>query len=142
MARKKESTNIARAMLGGIAGTALMTVVADRLADALHADTINHADFLAGLTHSGKAMGEIEHYTLGGVLMPAAYAHAAPHLARSRVWRGLEWGGLLWAAAETSLSPAAGKGAFETRANRPGGALLASLAGHLVYGLTQTLVAG
>lgn len=131
-----------RAILGGLAGTALMTLLSDRLARALHADTINHADFLAAITHSGRPVGEVEHYALGGVMMPIAYSRLAALLPGPKIVRGVEWGILLWLAAEASLSPAAGKGIFDTKAQNPRGALLASLAGHLAYGVTEALIAG
>jgi len=135
------SKHIGRAILGGLAGTAMMTLLGDRLSHALDADSINHADFLAGLTRSGKAVGEVEHYTLGGVIMPLAYSRVRHVLPGPKILKGLEWGGLLWVAAETSLSPAAGKGIFETQAQNPRGALLASLAGHLAYGVAQAMIA-
>ncbi len=135
------SKHIGRAMVGGLAGTLLMTFLSDRLSHALDADTIDHADFLAGVTRSGKAVGEFEHYTLGGVIMPLAYSRVRRVLPGPKILKGLEWGGLLWVAAETSLSPAAGKGIFESQAQNPRGALLASLAGHLAYGVAQAMIA-
>jgi hypothetical protein len=135
------SKHIGRAMVGGLAGTLLMTLLSDSLSHALDADTINHADFLAGLTRSGKAVGKVEHYTLGSVIMPVAYSRVRSVLPGPKILKGLEWGGLLWVAAESSLSPAAGKGIFESQAQNPRGALLASLAGHLAYGLAQAMIA-
>ncbi|HZU41839.1 MAG TPA: DUF6789 family protein [Terriglobales bacterium] len=130
-----------RVIVGGIAGTALMTLLSEQLSRRLDGDTVNHADFLAGLTHSGRAVGELEHYTLGGIMMPMAYSRMRSVLPGPKILKGLEWGALLWVAAETSLSPAAGKGIFETQAQNPRGALLASLAGHLAYGVTQAMIA-
>ena len=130
-----------RNILGGLAATALMTVTSDRLSRALHADSINHADFLAGITHTSNAVGELEHYTLGGVMMPLAYSRVRTILPGPKLLKGLEWGGLLWIAAETSLSPAAGKGIFNAQARNPRGTLLASLAGHLAYGFVQAVIA-
>ncbi len=137
----KRKTNIGRAVVGGMVGTALMAVVTGRLSSALNADSIDHADFLARLTHTGKTVGELEHYTFGGVLMPLAYWKLAPYLPGPRLLRGLGWGGLLWIAAEASLSPAAGKGIFDLRAATPKKTALASLAGHLAYGLAEALIA-
>lgn len=134
-------SKLPRAVLGGLTGTALMTLISDRLSRALDADTVNHADFLAALTRSGKALGEVEHYALGGVIMPVAYSRLDTFLPGPKIIRGLEWGALLWMAAETSLSPAAGKGIFEKNAQNPRGALLASLAGHLAYGVAQAMIA-
>lgn len=140
--RKTASNNhIGRAIVGGLAGTALMTFLTDSLSRDLHADIIDHADFLAGLTRSGKAVGEVEHYTLGGVIMPLAYSRVGRLLPGPKILKGLGWGGLLWVAAETSLSPAAGKGIFESQAQNRRGALLASLAGHLAYGVAQAMIA-
>lgn len=132
---------VGRAIIGGLAGTALMTFLADGLSRNLHADTINHVDFLAGLTRSGKTVGEVEHYTLGGVIMPLAYSRVRRLLPGPKILKGLEWGGLLWVAAESSLSPAAGKGTFESQAQNRRGALLVSLAGHLAYGVAQAMIA-
>lgn len=138
---RKRKTNIGRAMVGGLVGTALMTVVTRRLSSVLNADAIDHAEFLARLTHTGKAVGELENYTFGGVLMPLAYSKVAPHLPGSKLVRGLLWGGLVWVGAEVSLPPAAGKGIFDVRAASPKKTLFASLAGHLAYGVAEALIA-
>jgi hypothetical protein len=74
-------------------------------------------------------------------MMPVAYSRVHRLLPGPKILKGLEWGALLWVAAETSLSPAAGKGIFDTKAQNPRGALLASLAGHLAYGAMQAAIA-
>lgn len=131
---------IARAVLGGIAGTAAMTAMMYMVAPpmGLHMDI---AVMLGSVFGGSWVVGMTAHLINGAVIFPVAYALVFyAQLPGTPLARGTTLGVLLWLVAQTMVMPMMGAGVFSASA---GGmmAAAASLAGHVVYGSLLGLVA-
>ena len=77
----------------------------------------------------------------GAVLFPLAFAFLFVRLPGPAVVKGLAWGAILWLLAQGLLVPALGCGLLGYRGGSVSAAA-SSLAGYLVYGVLQGLIAG
>ncbi len=77
----------------------------------------------------------------GAVLFPLAFAFLSVRLPGPAVVKGLAWGAILWLLAQGLLIPALGCGFLGYRGGSVSAAT-SSLAGYLVYGVIQGLIAG
>lgn len=126
-----------RILAGGIAATLVITMMMYFGASMMLGSPMDIAGELAGMIGAPWMVGMAAHVALGAVVFPFSYAVIAPaFLPGSSASRGLIWGFILWLVAMFIMSPMMGKGLFM------GGMppALASLAGHLAYGLTLGLI--
>ena len=132
---------LARAVLGGLAGTLAMTAMMYLVAPmmGLHMDI---AAMLGSMLGGSWVAGMMMHIVNGAVIFPAIYALALyDRLSGSPAMRGTVWGVALWLVAQVMVVPMMGGGLFSSAM---GGMMAAvgSLVGHLLYGSLLGVVAG
>lgn len=129
-----------RAILGGVAGTAAMTMLMYVVAPMMGV----HMDIAAmlGAMLGGWAAGFFAHLMNGMIVFPLVYALLIYRALRgSPALRGALFGVSLWLMAQIVVLPMMGAGFFSAHA---GGALasVASLMGHIIYGGLLGSIAG
>lgn len=135
-------SNLMKAMLGGLAGTALMTIMMRFVAPMMLGRPMDIAAMLGKMMGGSWALGMMVHLINGIVIFPLAYVLVADRfLPGMPLIRGMLWGIVLWLAAESMVMPMAGAGFFSSEA---GGmkAVVAALIGHLAYGAVFGAIAG
>jgi len=132
---------IKNAVIGGLAGTIVMTLMMMYVAPMMTGMPMDIAAMLGAMV-GGYTMGMIAHIMMGVIVFPLAYTFVAYNfLPGSPVVRGLGFGVALWLAAIIVVMPMAGAGFL--MANIGGMmAVMASLMGHLVYGALLGAIAG
>ena len=130
----------ARASLGGVVGTLVMTVMMYVVAPmmGLHMDI---AAMLGSMLGGSWSAGLMMHFVNGSVIFPAVYAYVLyAHLPGQPAVRGTIWGLALWLLAQTVVMPMMGAGLFSSAM---GGAMAAmgSLIGHILYGSLLGVIA-
>lgn len=120
---------IGRAVIAGMVGTAVMTIVGLWVAPLLGMPAMNPAQMLAGAMGGNLALGWIAHFMIGTILA-VGYAVAAPFLPGAPALRGALYGIAPFLMAQIIVMPMMGMPLFS------GSAVMAmgSLVGHLVYG--------
>ena len=135
--------NLKNAVLGGLAGTVVMTLMMMYFAPMMTGMPMDIAAMLSGMLGGSYMLGMLAHIMMGVIVFPLVYYFIAQNLLPgSAVTRGLIFGVGLWIAAVLVVMPMAGAGFL--MANIGGMmAVIASLMGHLVYGgLLGALAAG
>ncbi len=132
---------IKMAVIGGVAGTVVMTMMMMFMAPMMTGMPMDIAAMMGNML-GGYTMGMIAHIMMGVVVFPLAYVLLAyGFLPGSPLVKGLLFGIVLWVLAATMVMPMAGGGFL--MANIGGMmALVASLIGHLVYGGLLGAIAG
>jgi uncharacterized membrane protein YagU involved in acid resistance len=130
------------AILGGIAATIVMTLMAMFVAPMMTGMPMDIAAMIAGMMGAGYAIGMVIHLMMGIVIFPLLYVFVVyERLPGSPLVRGLIWGVLLWVVAIVVVMPMAGAGFL--MANIGGMmAVVASLIAHLFYGGILGAIAG
>lgn len=129
--------NYSKAVVGGLAGTVVMTVVGVFLAPMMGMPKMNPADMLAGAMGGNAMLGWAAHLMIGTVLA-LIYAAVAGSLPGAPWLRGALFAIAPWLLAQLVVMPMMGMGMFS------GSALVAgeSLLGHLLYGATLGAIYG
>ena len=132
--------NLGRAILGGLFGTAAMTILMYGVAPMMGV----HMDIAAmlGSMLGGWTAGMIAHLMNGTIVFPLVYALVIYRFFKgSPLLRGALFGAGLWLMAQLVVLPMMGAGLFSANA---GGAVAAgaSLMGHLIYGSLLGSIAG
>jgi uncharacterized membrane protein YagU involved in acid resistance len=133
--------NIGKATLGGFIGTVVFTLMM-RFVAPMMGVRMDIAARLGEMTHTGMAGGLFMHFLNGTVIFPLIYVYLLYRLLPGVPWqKGLLWGVILWLGVEIVMIPMMGGGLFSTGM---GGmkAVVAALAGHLVYGAIFGAIAG
>ena len=129
---------VAKAMVGGLLGTLLQTIMVYGVAPMLAGQSMD----VAAITGHACAPSLLAHLLSGSVIFPLGYAWL-PSRAFSGppVLQGMLWAGLIWCVAEVIIAPMLGVEVFSTAL---GGlpAALRALLGYLVYGATLGSIAG
>jgi uncharacterized membrane protein YagU involved in acid resistance len=134
--------NLVQSMVGGLAGTVVMSLMMRFVAPIMLGHPMDIASLIGKMMGGSLAMGLVVHLMNGVVIFPAVYALVAFRmLPGPPVLRGTLWGGVLWLLAEAVVMPMAGAGFFSAEI---GGATaaVAALIGHLVYGALLGLIGG
>ena len=121
--------NWARAVVGGIVGTLVMTAVGLWIAPLMGIPRMNPADMLAGAMGGSALLGWTGHLLIG-IALALIYAIVAPALPGPPAVRGALYGLAPWIVAMVAVMPMMGMPLF-------GGAVamaMGSLIGHVVYG--------
>jgi hypothetical protein len=120
-------------ILGGVAGTAAMTMMMMLIAPMMGV-YMDIAASLAGMVHAPWMVGMVAHLIMGILIFPLVYGLLLRrYLPGSALVRGPILGSILWMMMEVAVMPMLGTGVFGI--NGPGmmGAVAALMA-HLVYG--------
>jgi uncharacterized membrane protein YagU involved in acid resistance len=131
-----------KAIAGGFVGTVAITLVMYWVAPLLIGMPMDIAKMLGDFLGIGWTAGMIVHFINGSIIFPLIYAFVLYGvLPGSSVVKGLTWGVILWAIAQTVVMPIMGAGFFSANA---GGAMavIGSLLGHLIYGGILGALAG
>ena len=136
------NTNIIKAILGGIAGTLMMSLMMRFAAPMMVGQPMDIAAMLGNMMGNNYAMGMAVHIMLGVLVFPLIYAIVVFRLLPGApLIKGLTWGLILWLIAETMVMPMAGAGFFMSEIDGMK-AVMAALIGHLVYGGLLGVIAG
>lgn len=136
------NTNIIKAILGGIAGTLMMSLMMRFAAPMMVGQPMDIAAMLGNMMDNNYVMGMAVHIMFGVLLFPLVYAVLLfRFLPGAPLVKGLLFGSILWLIAETMVMPMAGAGFFMSEI---GGmkAVMAALMGHLVYGGLLGVITG
>jgi hypothetical protein len=129
---------VAKAMVGGLLGTLLQTIMVYGVASVM----VGHSMNVAAMLERSCAPGMLAHLLSGGVIFPLGYIWlSSQSLSGPPVLHGMLWGGLIWFGAEVIIAPMLGAEIFSTAL---GGlpAALRALLGYLVYGATLGGIVG
>lgn len=123
------NVDFGRAVLAGILGTVVMTVVGLWIAPLMGIPPMNPAAMLAGAMGGSLLFGWLGHFMIGTVLA-LIYAAVSPMLPGPPVLRGALYGVAPFLLAQIAVIPMMGMPIFS------GSAVIAmgSLVGHLIYG--------
>ena len=129
---------VAKAMVGGLLGTLLQTIMVYGVAPMMAGQSMD----IAAMLRPSCAPGMLVHLISGGVIFPLGYIWLSSQaLSGPPVLQGMLWAGLIWCVAEVIMAPMLGVEVFSTAL---GGlpAALRALLGYLVYGATLGSIAG
>ena len=129
---------VAKAMVGGLLGTLLQTLMVYGVAPVM----AGHAMNVEVLLEHSCAPGMPAHLLSGGVIFPLGYILlSSQSFSGPPVLQGMLWAGLIWFVAEVIMAPMLGAEVFSTAL---GGlpAALRALLGYLVYGATLGSIVG
>lgn len=133
--------NIGRSMLGGLVGTAMMTLMMYFVAPMMGLN-MDIAAMLGSMLGGSWAAGMAMHFVNGTVIFPLIYAYVLyARLPGGPAVKGAAWGVVLWLLAQAVVMPMMGGGFFSMAM---GGmmAVMGSLMGHLLYGGLLGAIAG
>ncbi|MGR8979851.1 MAG: DUF6789 family protein [Gammaproteobacteria bacterium] len=136
------NTHITKAILGGIVGTLMMSLMMRFAAPMMVGQSMDIAAMLGNMMGGIYIRGIAAHIMLGAFVFPLVYAILLfQMLPGAPLVKGLLFGSILWLIAETIVMPMAGAGFFMSGI---GGmkAVMAALMGHLVYGGLLGVIAG
>jgi len=131
-----------KTFLGGLAGTAVLTMMMYFVAPMMLGHPMDIAAMLGSMMGNSWALGMALHWMNGVVVFPLLYAFVIYKLLPgSPTVRGAVWGLVLWLVAQAMVMPMMGAGFFSSNA---GGvmAVVASFMGHIVYGGILGKIAG
>jgi hypothetical protein len=120
---------LGRAVLAGILGTIIMTLVGVWLAPMMGMPPMNPAEMLAGAMGGVMILGWAGHFMIGAILA-VIYATVAPWLPGPPVLRGALFGIAPFLVAQVVVLPMMGMPFFSGSMTMAMG----SLVGHLIYG--------
>ena len=121
--------NVPKAIVAGVAGTAVMTIVAVFVAPMMGIPKMNPADMLAAQMGGNVVVGWCAHFMVG-IILAVIYAAVAPSMGGPPVVRGMLFGIAPWLLSQVAMMPMMGMPMFSGSMMVAGGSLL----GHLVYG--------
>lgn len=126
--------NIMRAMLGGLLGTVVMTMMMYFVAPMMLGRPMDIAAMLGRMMGNSWALGMLAHFLNGVVIFPLIYVFLLYHLLPGSPWlKGMLWGVILWLLVQIVVMPMMGGGFFSAQM---GGmrAAMSSLMSHILYG--------
>lgn len=133
--------NIGLALASGFLGTLAMTLMIYLVAPMMGVK-MDIARGLAAMLGTSWTVGLMMHFINGTVIFPLIYTFLLFRIFKGGpVLKGGEWGVVLWLAAQLAVMPMLGAGVFSSKMGGPM-AVMASLVGHLVYGVLLGAIAG
>ena len=129
---------VAKAMVGGLLGTLLQTIMVYGVAPVMAGQSMD----VAAMLRPSCAPGMLVHLLSGGVIFPLGYIWLSSQaLTGPPVLQGMLWASLIWCVAEVIMAPMLGVEVFSAAL---GGlpAALRALLGYLVYGATLGSMVG
>ena len=127
-----------KAVIGGVAGTLVMTVVGLYAAPLMGLPAMNPADMLAAQMGGSMLGGWIGHLMIGVILAVGYALFFASRIPGPPVARGAIFSLLPWLLAQLAVMPMMGMPLFSGDARMA----IGSLIGHLVYGAVVGVVVG
>ena len=140
--RRSREPAMSRIFLGGAAGTVAITLMMYFVAPLITGRTSDVIQYLgAEIGNPHWLGGLVLHIFNGVILFPLGFAFLSARLPGPWIVKGLIWGIIVWVLAQGVVMPMMGSGFFGYSAGGLPSAA-SSLAGHLVYGGLQGLIAG
>ena len=134
--------NLRKAVLGGVIGTILMTLMMYFVSPVMTGHRMDIAANLGSMMWDNWYLGMMAHVALGAVIFPLVFAYIMYRVLPGAPWlKGLLWGLILWLMAQVVVMPMMGGGIFSSRMGGMAAAM-GSLIGHSVYGLALGFSAG
>lgn len=139
-----------RAFLGGVAGTPVMTAVM-MMASAMGMPKMDVAAILGGMLSKvlpipnsfAWVVGLMMHLVIGSVVLSSIFVLAYKYLPLSSpLGKGFSYGTVVWLMAEVLVMPMMGAGLFSLKMPQGATLAIASLLGHLIYGVVLASVYG
>jgi hypothetical protein len=124
-----------KALLGGFVGTVAMTLMMYFVAPMMLGKPMDVAAMLGSVLGGSWMMGMAMHLINGSVIFPLVYAYLLYRVLPGEPWvKGTVFAVILWFLSQALVTPMMGGGVFSAKA---GGlmAVMASLIGHIVYGV-------
>lgn len=121
--------NVPKAIVAGVLGTAVLTMVAVFVAPMMGIPKMNPADILASQMGGNIVLGWGAHFMVG-IILAVIYAAVAPSMGGPPVVRGMLYSIAPWLLSQVAMMPMMGMPMFSGSMMVAGGSLL----GHLVYG--------
>jgi hypothetical protein len=124
---------VTRSIVGGLAGTTVMTLLM-YVAAPMMGVRMDIAQMLGSMLGNSWSAGLAMHFMNGTVIFPTLFATVLyGRLPGTPVLKGITWGVSLWLLAQAVVMPMMGAGFFSLEM---GGIMapMASLVGHLLYG--------
>lgn len=134
--------NSVKAILGGVVGTVVLTLMLYFVAPMMLGHPMDVAAMLGSVLGGSWMMGMMMHWINGSVIFPLIYAYVLYRALPGDPWvKGTIFGLILWFLLQVIVMPMMGGGLFSANA---GGlmAAMASLIGHIIYGVLLGAVAG
>lgn len=128
--------NVGKAILGGLVGTILITLMMYFVAPMMTGQRMDIAAMLGSMLGNSWVMGMMMHFLNGTIIFPLIFIYALYRFLPGQPWlKGISWGVILWFLAQVMVMPMMGGGFFSSQM---GGimAAIGSLMGHAVYGAT------
>ncbi len=132
---------IIRAVLGGIVGTVVMTLMLYFAAPLMLGKPMDIAQLLADVVGVPWVLGMLAHLGSGVVAFPLAYVLLIGYLPGPPAVRGILWGLMLWVVAMVVVMPILGQGFCMSEGPGLKG-MMASLMAHIVYGALLGAITG
>lgn len=124
--------NLLKALLGGLAGTLVFTLMGKFIAPIMIGHSMDVAAILAPLFDGSHLAGMIAHFTIGTVIFPLAYLLlAARRLPGPAPLRGVIFLLFVYLFAMTVVMPLIGQGLFLDSQPRA----MVALMGHIIFGV-------
>src|SRR5215469_15746384 len=126
--------NPIKAILGGVAGTAVLTMMTLKVAPMILGHPMDIPAMMSAMMGGPPLLGWVAHIMLGVIVFPFVYTFVAFRLLPGPPpLRGILWGIALWMVVEIMVMPMAGNGFFSST-NGGAKAVMVALMGHMVYG--------
>lgn len=126
---------LVQAIIGGVAGTILMTLMMYYVAPLMTGGPMDIASLLGEMTGTNPTVGMVMHFMLGSLVFPAVFVALWAMLPGAPWMKGLVFGLVLALIALVVVMPMAGMGMFMANHPQPAMAVVALLLAHAVYGL-------
>jgi uncharacterized membrane protein YagU involved in acid resistance len=133
--------SLSRTILGGLAGTTVMTLMMYFVSPMMGV-RMDIAASLGTMLGGSWTLGLIMHFVNGAIIFPLLYAFLLFRLLPGGpLAKGIGWGLILWLLAQVMVMPMMGGGFFSSRM---GGmpAVMGSFLGHLIYGALLGWIGG
>ena len=127
------SNAIGRAVLAGLAATAVMTIIM-LMAPLMGMPEMNIGKMLGGFMGVPTFIGWAGHFMIGVVLAIGYGVFFEPRLNNAPVVRGILYGLIPWIVSQVMVNPMMGAGLFASNTPAPFLMVMGSLLGHVAYG--------
>ena len=124
---------IGRAVLAGLAATAVMTIIM-LMAPLMGMPEMNIGKMLSGFMGVPTFIGWAGHFMIGVVLAIGYGVFFEPRLHNAPVVRGILYGLFPWMVSQVMVNPMMGAGLFASNTPAPFLMVMGSLLGHVAYG--------
>lgn len=126
--------NVGKSILGGLVGTAVMTMMMYKGAPMMIGKKMDIAERIGSMIGDNWLIGMAMHWMNGVIVFPLIFVFLISNLLPGKsIVKGILWALLLWLIAQAILMPMTGAGFFSSN-NGGMKVVIASMMGHIIYG--------